>query len=67
MATYYLDVSGFPRAAAAIIGEGPAAGGAPSTASLGIVNALAPAAVYHMTQFQSSLQLTSYASKVVSQ
>jgi hypothetical protein len=67
LATYYLDVSGFPRAAVAIIGEGPATGGVPTTAPLGIVNALAPAAVYHMTQFQSALQLTSYASKVVSQ
>lgn len=67
LATYYLDVSGFPRAAAAIIGEGPATGGVPTTVNLGIVNALAPAAVYHMTQFQTSLQLTSYASRVVSQ
>jgi hypothetical protein len=67
MATYYVDVSGFPRAAAAIIGEGPTTGGVPTTARLGIVNALAPTAVYHMTQFQSSLQLTSYASRVVSQ
>ncbi len=67
MATYYVDVSGFPQAAAAIIGEGPTTGGVPTTARLGIVNALAPTAVYHMTQFQSPLQLTSYASKVVSQ
>jgi len=67
MATYYVDISGFPQAAAAIIGEGPTTGGVPTTARLGIVNALAPAAVYHMTQFQSPLQLTSYASKVVSQ
>jgi Bacterial Ig domain len=67
MATYYLDVSGFPRAAAVIIGEGAATGSVPTAARLGIVNALAPAAVYHMTQFQSSLQLTSYASRVVSE
>jgi len=67
MATYYVDVSGFSRAAAAITGEGPSTGGVPTTARLGIVNALAPTAVYHMTQFQSSLQLTSYASKIVSQ
>ena len=67
MATYYVDVSGFSQAAAAIIGEGPTTGGVPTTARLGIVNALAPTAVYHMTQFQSPLQLTSYASKVVSQ
>jgi hypothetical protein len=67
MATYYLDVSGFSRAAAVIIGEGAATGSVPTTAQLGIVNALAPAAVYHMTQFQSPLQLTSYASRVVSE
>ena len=67
MATYYVDVSGFSRAAAAITGEGPSTGGVPTTARLGIVNALAPTAVYHMTQFQSSLQLTSNASKIVSQ
>ena len=47
MATYYVDVSGFPQAAAAIIGEGPATGGVPTTARLGIVNALAPTAVYY--------------------
>jgi hypothetical protein len=67
MATYYLDVSGFSRAAVAIIGEGPATGGVPTTAPLEIVNALAPAAVYRMTPFASPLALTSYASKVVSQ
>ncbi len=65
MTTYYVDVSGFSQAAAAIIGQGPAMGGAPTTARLGIVNALAPAAVYSLTQFQSPLQLTSYASKIV--
>jgi hypothetical protein len=65
LTTYYVDVSGFSQAATAIIGQGPAMGGAPATALLGIVNALAPAAVYPLTQFQSPLQLTSYASKVV--
>jgi hypothetical protein len=64
MTTYYVDVSGFSQAAAAIIGQGPATG-APTTARLGIVNALAPTAVYYLTQFQSPLQLTSYASKIV--
>ena len=67
MAVYYVDVSGFPQAAAAIIGEGPATGGVPMTARLGIVNALAPTAVYYMSQLQSPLQLTTYASKIVSQ
>lgn len=67
MATYYVDVSGFSQAAAAIIGEGPATGGVPTTARLGIVNALAPTAVYYMSQLQSPLQLTTYASKIVSQ
>jgi hypothetical protein len=67
LATYYVDASGFSAAAAAIIGEGSIGGNVPTTARLGIVNALAPAAVYHMTQFQSPLQLTSYTSKVVSQ
>jgi hypothetical protein len=67
MATYYVDVSGFPRAAAAIIGQGPTTGGAPTTTRLGFVNALAPTAVYSISQFQSPLQLTTYASKVVSQ
>jgi Big-like domain-containing protein len=65
LTTYYVDVSGFPQAAAAIIGQGPATGGAPTTARLGIVNALAPTAVYYLTQFQSPLQLSSYASKIV--
>ena len=65
LTTYYVDVSGFPQAAAAIIGQGPASGGAPTTARLGIVNALAPTAVYYLTQFQSPLQLSSYASKIV--
>jgi hypothetical protein len=67
LATFYVDVSGFSRAAVAIIGEGPATGGVPTTAPLEIVNALAPAAVYRLTPFQSPLALTSYASKVVSQ
>jgi hypothetical protein len=65
LTTYYVDVSGFPQAAAAIIGQGPAMGGAPTTARLGIVNALAPTAVYYLTQFQSPLQLSSPASKIV--
>jgi hypothetical protein len=65
LTTYYVDVSGFSQAAAAIIGQGPSTGGAPATARLGIVNALAPTAVYYLTQFQSPLQLTSYASKIV--
>ncbi len=65
LTTYYVDVSGFPQAAAAIIGQGSSTGGVPATAPLGIVNALAPAAVYPLTQLQSPLQLTSYASKIV--
>ena len=65
LTTYYVDVSGFPQAAAAIIGQGPSTGGVPTTARLGIVNALAPTAVYYLTQFQSPLQLTSYASRIV--
>jgi hypothetical protein len=67
MAAYYVDVSGFSQAAVAIIGEGPATGAVPTAATLEIVNALAPAAVYRMTPYQSPLALTSYASKVVSQ
>ena len=65
LTTYYVDVSGFSQAAAAIIGQGPATGGAPATARLGIVDALAPTAVYYLTTFQSPLQLSSYASKIV--
>ncbi len=65
MTTYYVDVSGFAQAAAAIIGQGPTMGAVPTTARLGIVNALAPAAVYYLTQLQSPLQLTSDASKIV--
>ena len=65
LTTYYVDVSGFPQAAAAIIGQGPAAGGVPTTARLAIVNALAPTAAYYLTQLQSPLQLTSYASRTV--
>jgi hypothetical protein len=62
--TYYLDVSGFPLAAAAIIGQGPA-GSPPGMAILSIVNALAPTAVYPLSHFESPLQLTSYVSRVV--
>jgi hypothetical protein len=65
LTTYYVDVSGFPQAAVAIIGQGPPTGGVPATARLGVVNALAPTAVYYLTQFQSPLQLSSYTSKIV--
>lgn len=67
MATYYVDASGFEAAAAAIIGEGPISGTVPTTARLEIVNALAPTAVYDLTQLQSPLQLTSYSSRIVAQ
>jgi len=65
MATYYVDLSGFAASAAAIIGEGPLAGSVPTTARLCIVNALAPGAIYYLTQLQSPLQLSSYSSKIV--
>ena len=65
LATYYVDPSGFTASAAAIIGEGPLAGSVPTTARLCIVNALAPAAIYYLTQLQSPLQLSSYSSKIV--
>lgn len=65
-ATSYLDVSGFPLTAAVIIGQGPANPSPPGTAILSIVNALAPTAVYPMSNFESPLQLTSDVSRVVS-
>ncbi|HLW25840.1 MAG TPA: Ig-like domain-containing protein [Steroidobacteraceae bacterium] len=66
MVTYYLDVSGFPATAAAIIGQGAASGTPPGSVVLSIVNALAPTAAYPMSTFTSPLQLTSDVSKVVS-
>jgi hypothetical protein len=64
--TYYLDVSGYPSTAAAIVGQAAAGGAAPASVVLDWVNALAPTAVYPLSAFASPLQLTSYASKVVS-
>jgi hypothetical protein len=67
MAAYYVDASGFNQGAVAIVGEGATSGNPPTTAQLGIVNALAGTDVFHLASFQSPLQLTSYVSKVVTQ
>jgi hypothetical protein len=65
LAIDYKDVSGFDRGVA-IIGQGPTSGTPPTTSTLQIVNALAPQGLLSLASFQSPLQLTSYASKVVS-
>lgn len=66
LAVIYSDVSGFVDGVA-IIGQGPTSGTPPATATLQIVNALAPQGVLQLASFQSPLQLTSYSSKVVAQ
>jgi hypothetical protein len=65
LATLYNDVSGFDHGVA-IIGQGPTSGTPPATSTLQLVNALAPQGLFPLAPFQSPLQLTSYASKVVS-
>jgi hypothetical protein len=68
LAIIYDDVSGM-GSGVAIIGQGPTSGTPPSTATLQLVNALAPGAVFALSgtkTFQSPLQLSTYSSKVVS-
>jgi len=65
LAVAYDDVSGFDRGVA-IIGQGPTSGAPPATATLQLVNALAPQGLLPLAPFQSPLQLTSYSSKIVS-
>ena len=65
LAILYQDLSGFDRGVA-IIGQGPTSGTPPVTSTLQLVNALAPQGLLPLAAFQSPLQLTSYASKVVS-
>jgi hypothetical protein len=62
---YYVDASGMNYGAAAIVAEGPASGSAPTTAQLGIVNALDIDAVFNLASFQSPLALATYTSKAV--
>jgi Bacterial Ig domain len=66
LAVIYSDVSGFGNGVA-IIGQGPTSGTPPATATLQIVNALAPQGVLQLASFPSPLQLTSYSSKIVGQ
>jgi len=66
LAIIYKDLSGMSDGVA-IIGQGPTSGNPPATATLQLVNALAPGAVFPLASFQSPLQLTSYSSKVVSE
>ena len=66
LAIIYKDLSGMSDGVA-IIGQGPTSGAPPATATLQLVNALAPGAVFPLASFQSPLQLTSYSSKVVSE
>jgi hypothetical protein len=64
MSAQYVNVTGF-GAGAAIIGEGPATGAAPTTARLALVNALAPNTLLYLADFESPLQLTSDIAEVV--
>jgi hypothetical protein len=71
LAIVYNDISGFDRGVA-IIGQGPTSGTPPTTAPLQLANAVVvpPAQLLQLsgsTTMQSPLQLTSYASKIVSQ
>ncbi|MBS0420660.1 MAG: cadherin-like domain-containing protein [Proteobacteria bacterium] len=65
LAVIYKDLSGMSDGVA-IIGQGPTSGTPPAAATLQLVNALAPGAVFPLASFQSPLQLSSYTSKVVS-
>ena len=60
----YVNTTGFDRAVA-IIAEGPTSGAAPSTATLTLVNAVAPDKLLPLANFKSPLQLTSDLAKVV--
>jgi hypothetical protein len=63
----YLNVSGFDHAVA-ILAEGPTSGTAPKTATLSLVNALAPDVLLPLSgsmPFESPLQLTSDVAAVV--
>jgi Bacterial Ig domain len=64
LAVDYNDVSGFDRGVA-VIGQGPTSGTAPTEATLQLVNALAPQALFPLASFNSPLALTSYSSKIV--
>ncbi len=65
LANIYADVSGFDRGVA-IIGQGPTSGSPPSTVTLQLVSALGPQGLLPLAAFQSPMQLTSSASKIVS-
>lgn len=64
LAQHYVDVSGFDRGVV-IIGEGPTSGTAPTTARLALVNAMAPDKLLYFVDYASPIQLTSSASRVV--
>jgi hypothetical protein len=64
LAVIYTDVSGFDRGVA-VIAQGPTSGNPPPSATLQLVNALAPQGLLPLAAFQSPLQLTSPVSKIV--
>jgi hypothetical protein len=64
MAADYVDTSGFDRGVA-LIGQGAIGGSAPTSVQLQLVNALAPTSLFTLAAFQTPLQLTSSASKIV--
>ena len=64
MAANYVDSSGFERGVA-LIGQGAIGGTAPTKVQLQLVNALAPTSLFTLADFQTPLQLTSSASKIV--
>ena len=64
LANIYNDVSGFDDGVT-VIAQGPTSGAPPAMATLQIVSALAPQVLMPLASFQSPMQLTSYASKIV--
>ncbi len=64
LAAQYINVTGFDRGAA-LIGEGPTTGAAPTSVHLALVNAVAPSSLLYLAGFQSPLQLTSDVARVV--
>lgn len=64
MQVNYVDTSGFDRGVA-LIGQGAVGGSAPASVQLQLVSALAPTSLFTLASFQTPVQLTSNASKIV--
>jgi len=64
MAAAYFDTSGFDRAVV-LMGEGPASGPAPASVRLALVDALAGGSPLYLAAFDTPINLTTPASRVV--